>query len=192
MAWIKAGSTTTTGNVGNIDVNSMTANKFNQILYHVIGNGGTAATEFRVSSDSGTNYASRESGNGGADGTHTNDTGLPQVQFGANTEFVVSYMCNISGEEKLFLKWTIDQGTAGAGNLVYRRELAGKHVTTSGQITDVEYYDTNSGTSIATDSNLSVIGSDGVAELNVQDGAIYYDTDLNKEYVLYNNTWTEV
>ena len=27
---------------------------------------------------------------------------------------------------------------------------------------------------------------------NVQDGAIYYDTDLNKEYVLYNNTWTEV
>ena len=191
MAWGKAGSTTTTGNVANIDVNSMTASNFSQILYHVIGNGGTANTEFRVSSDSGTNYASRESGNGGADGIHTSDTGLPQNQFGANTEFVVSYMCNISGEEKLFLKSTIDQGTAGAGNLVYRRELAGKHVTTAGQITDVEYYD-SSGTSIATDSNLSVLGSDGVESLNVQDGAVYYDTDLNKSYVLYNNAWTEL
>jgi hypothetical protein len=28
--------------------------------------------------------------------------------------------------------------------------------------------------------------------MTVQDGAIYYDTTLNKEYVLYNNTWTEV
>lgn len=27
---------------------------------------------------------------------------------------------------------------------------------------------------------------------NVVDGSLYYDTDLNKEYVLYNNTWTEV
>ncbi len=41
-------------------------------------------------------------------------------------------------------------------------------------------------------SNLTVLGSDGTEELNVQDGAIYYDTTLNKEYVLYNNTWTEV
>jgi hypothetical protein len=27
---------------------------------------------------------------------------------------------------------------------------------------------------------------------NVQDGAVYYETDNNKEYVLYNNTWTEL
>ena len=42
------------------------------------------------------------------------------------------------------------------------------------------------------------IGGSGIVVIrytlsaNVQDGAIYYDTDLNKEYVLYNNTWTEV
>jgi hypothetical protein len=31
-----------------------------------------------------------------------------------------------------------------------------------------------------------------VESLNVQEGAVYYETDTNKEYVLYNNTWTEV
>lgn len=162
MAWAVNGTPNTIsgGAVGNIDVNDLDARNFNQILYHVIGDGGTANTEFRVSSDSGTNYASRESGNGGADGTHLNDTGLPQNQFGSNTEFVVTYMCNISGEEKLFLLWTVDQNTAGAANVPTRRELAGKHVTTSGQITDVEYYDTGAGTSIANDSNLSVLGTD--------------------------------
>lgn len=162
MAWQVNGTPNTIsgGAVGNIDVNDLDARKFNVILYHVIGEGGTANTAFRVSSDSGTNYASRESGNGNADNTHTNDTDLPTVQFGANTELVIGYMCNISGEEKLFLMWTIDQNTAGAGNAPTRRELAGKHVTTSGQITDVEWYDNAAGTSIANDSNLSVIGTD--------------------------------
>ena len=161
MAWAKNGTPNTVSGsaTGNIDISDLTALKFNIILYHVIGNGGTANTSFRVSSDSGTNYASRESGNGGADGTHVNDTDLPQAQFKANTEFVVTYMCNISGEEKLFIKFTIDQGDAGAANIPYRRELAGKHVTTAGQITDVEYYDNGAGTTIAVDSNLSAIGS---------------------------------
>ena len=191
MVWSKAGYMTTSGNVGNIDVSSMGNNEFSQILYHVIGNGGTANTEFRVESDANQNYSSKESGNGAAYGNHTDDTGLPQTQFSANTEFVVTYMCNISGVEKFFIKWTTDQGTAGA-NIVYRRELLGKYDITAGQITDVEYYDINSGTSIATGSNLSVLGSDGAESMTVQDGAVYYETDTNKAYVLYNNTWSEL
>ena len=159
MSWIKLGSTTTTGIVGNIDVNSMEAKNFGVILYHVIGNGGAANTYFRVESDASTNYSSRESGNGGADGTHVNDTNLPTVQYRAYTEFVVNYMCNISGEEKLFIANTIDQGYAGATNIPYRRQLVGKYDVTSGQITDVEWYDESGGTSIAANSNLSVIGT---------------------------------
>jgi len=40
--------------------------------------------------------------------------------------------------------------------------------------------------------NISALGSDGVESLNVQDGAVYYETDTNKSYVLYNNSWTEL
>ena len=50
----------------------------------------------------------------------------------------------------------------------------------------------NSSNTYTSDSNLSVIGSDGATSTKLQDGAIYYETDTNKEYVLYNNTWTEV
>jgi len=28
--------------------------------------------------------------------------------------------------------------------------------------------------------------------MRIQDGAIYYETDTNKEYILSNNTWTEL
>jgi|LWDU01.1.fsa_nt_gi hypothetical protein len=31
-----------------------------------------------------------------------------------------------------------------------------------------------------------------LTNIKVQDGSIFYETDTNKEYVLYNNTWTEV
>ena len=163
MAWGKNGTPNTISGAatGNIDINDLTAKNFNTILYHVIGVGaGTADTEFRVSSDSGTNYSSRNSGNGGADGTFVSDTGLPQNQYKSYTEFVVTHMCNIDGEEKLFLKWTMEQGDPGAGNITYRRELVGKHATTTGQITDVEYYDHGAGTTIDIGSNLSALGTD--------------------------------
>lgn len=41
-------------------------------------------------------------------------------------------------------------------------------------------------------SNATALGSDGTTSIIVQDGAIYYDITLNKEYILSNNTWTEL
>ena len=63
------------------------------------------------------------------------------------------------------------------------------------QTADITRTDLNSSyttTAYAENSNYSLIGSDGTEELKVQDGAIFYETDTNKEYLLYNNTWTEV
>lgn len=41
-----------------------------------------------------------------------------------------------------------------------------------------------------------MLGSDvtpATAEvIKVQDGAIFYETDTNKEYILYNSAWTEL
>jgi hypothetical protein len=59
------------------------------------------------------------------------------------------------------------------------------------RVTRVDFTNGSSG-SYDTNSNITVIGSDGTASMIIQDGAIYYDTDLNKEYVLYNDTWTEL
>ena len=38
----------------------------------------------------------------------------------------------------------------------------------------------------------SEVSSLYLAPPNLVDGSIFYTTDTNKEYVLYNNTWTEV
>ena len=49
---------------------------------------------------------------------------------------------------------------------------------------------------IDTDSNLSILGSNvttaSAQDATVTDGSIFYSTDENKEFVLYNNTWSEV
>ena len=41
-----------------------------------------------------------------------------------------------------------------------------------------------------------MLGSDvtpaSAEAIKIQDGSIFYETDTNKEYVLNNNTWTEL
>ena len=41
-------------------------------------------------------------------------------------------------------------------------------------------------------TNLSALGSDGVESMTVQDGAVFYETDTNKAYVLYDGSWSEL
>jgi len=83
-----------------------------------------------------------------------------------------------------------DSASTGAGTAPDRRETISKYSVTS-NITVVNGLNSDVGDYVA-DSNVTVLGSDGTESITVQDGAIYYDTDLNKEYVLYNNTWTEI
>jgi len=73
-----------------------------------------------------------------------------------------------------------------------REEAVGKWANTSDAITSIKHTQSSSGGDYLSGSNVSVLGSDGVESLNVQDGAVYYETDTNKEYVLYDNTWTEL
>jgi len=196
MAWNKLG-TTTLGSAGDdLDITSMTANKFNVILMHVLQSTSSTYTPDMTFDDTGGNdYARRNETNGGSDTTLTSQAFIEFGLGGINTtttEFTTSYVCNIDGEEKLMIYNNIAAPT-GAGTAPSRAQGVAKKDTTTDtvQFTRIDINNTDAG-SFPIDSNLSAIGSDGTEELNVQDGAIYYDTDLNKEYVLYNNTWTEV
>ena len=190
MVWRKAG-TTTLGSAGDdLDITSMTTNTFNQFLVHIISSG-DASIYTTFNNDTGSDYARRTCHNGGTDGTSTSDSSL-DIGFGnADDKLYVHYWVDIAGEEKLGIAHACNRNTTGAGNAPKRVEQAMKFTDTSARITRIDQNNNLSG-SYDTNSNITAIGSDGTEALNVQDGAIYYDTDLNKEYVLYNNTWTEV
>ena len=157
------------------------------------GSSGSPAGSIRMgngSVDANSNYALRKSANGGAD---CNILCSAWNDFaGGSLEFLgVAYMVNIASEEKLGIYHSVEVGATGGGTAPNRRETVQKWANTSDEVDTYRMLNLASG-SYDTGSNVTVIGSDGTEELNVQDGAIYYDTDLNKEYVLYNNTWTEV
>ena len=57
------------------------------------------------------------------------------------------------------------------------------------QFDQIEHQSTN----LQSGTNLAVLGSDITPSgVKVQDGAIYYETDTNKEFLLYNDVWTEL
>ena len=193
MAWRKAG-TTTLGSAGDTcDVTGLSNNKFNMILFHRITSGDTRG-KLRLNNDSGSNYALRVNNNGGTDGTTTSSNLWNQQHYQqGNDGFWIGYFFNIASEEKLGIGHLNGRNSTGAGNAPNRSEVVYKWANTSDAISQVNFFNDGSG-SYDSGTNATVLGSDGVAttSLNVQDGAIYYDTTLNKEYVLYNNTWTEL
>ncbi len=187
MAWIKAGSTTL-GSAGDSISLSGLSGKFLQIPLHIINSGGITG-QMQFNSDTGSNYADRVSNSGGGDITHNL---AYMIVDAANADcFHISYLLNIATEEKLQIGFSVDQSTAGAGTAPVRREIVGKWTNTSNAITSAVVNNGGIG-NFDTGSNVTVIGSDGVESLGVQDGAIYYETDTNKEFLLYNNTWTEL
>ena len=202
MAWNRLETNTLSSASLDIDLGASTAmskNKFSQTLHHLIddgtGSNGDGVHAFTLNNDSASNYSHRVSQDGASDSTFTGQAFVAtQYNVSPNDSFVVQYFASIDGEEILQQSFQVDIVSTGVGSAPRRIETVNKYTGTS-QFTRLDCRN-NRGTSIGyeydTGSNGTILGSDGTEALNVQDGAIYYDTDLNKEYVLYNNTWTEV
>jgi len=193
MAWSKAG-TTTLGSAGaNVEITSLPTNKFNQILAHNLMST-NAAQDFTFNSSTGSLYATRKNLNGTIpDPTPLVNQSFVEMRYNSSEDyFHVMDSCWISGEEKLSMSHHVSNQSAGAGYAPYSGEYAFKYVPASltDTITAVKF-NKGSFTNYATDSNISALGSDGDLYV-VQDGAIFYETDTNKSYVLNSGTWTEL
>ena len=196
MAWGKAGSTTLSSAGDTLTVSGMTANKSYQYLFHAPQNG-TYNTIINFDNDSGTKYAERQSANGGADGTNVSQADFNTGDGTDSDGFHVGYICDISGEETLILDWWNRANTAGAGNAPYRGENVGKFTGTT-QFTRIDFDNSSGGSGFATDSNLSVIGSDITPAAavtfptNVQVGSRAEITDTRKMYNFNGSAWQEI
>jgi hypothetical protein len=194
MAWGKQDSTTLGSAGSDLDITSMTASKLNQFMIHSITVGGENKHNFRFDDNSNTDYARRRSNDGASDSTDTSQSQIEYYGGVANDRFEVFYSCNVSGQEKLGIHFLVTQNATGAGSAPARAEAVSKCDTTtnSGQYTRIDCFEDVSG-QYDTGSNISGLGSDITpSSLAVVDGTVFYDTDLNKEYVLYNGAWTEL
>ena len=190
MAWAKLGTTTLTSTGDDLDITSMTANKFLCVMCQPIPSG-NARPKITLNNDGGSNYARRRSEDGGSDTTDVSQTLIPFDRSPTDLVFAISYMANIATEEKLVMTFLITNNTNGAGNIPKRAETIWKWSNTSDSITRIDLNNTDTG-DFAVDSNITALGSDGVESMSAQDGAVYYETDTNKSYVLYNDTWSEL
>jgi hypothetical protein len=191
MAWAKNGTPVTLGSASdNMDITDLTASKFHILLTHKINAASDFGGAITFDDDSGSNYADRRKNDGGTEATDVNQTSTRSKTGWNDNDFFIHSICDISGEETLLISHGVGERSAGAGTAPGRMELISKWTGTT-QFTRMDM--TKSGAAqFDTNSNVSMLGSEGVASLNVQDGAVYYDTDLNKSYVLYNNAWTEL
>jgi len=132
--------------------------------------------------------------------------------LGSNTQWAYSFSTSDwvhivvqrdSGTYKMYWNGTfkaITSGSAGTGALTGNPSIGsdpgsgGNREVMGGNIDDMSIWNR-----VLTSAEIGVLYNSGNGQavkstnpINVPDGSIFYATDTNKEYVLYNNTWTEV
>ena len=197
MAWAKNGTPDTLTSSGTtIEITDLTAKKFNVFLCHELQTGGTINPRRRYNGSSSTVYANRRSKNGTADVTDTSDTGVRLLAGTIQQDHLdVSYVCSISGEEKLGIIFAMRAGSSGAANAPDRVEWATKFVPSpDADITQVSTIEDGGTGSFDTDSNLSALAGDVTETATLQDGTIFEETDTNKSYIWNSSTttWTQL
>ena len=193
MVWGKAGSTTL-GSAGDaLTTPTLSSNGNLHYLYHGLPTGGELTEYMTMGSggtkDTGSNYANRVSSNGGSDSTFTSRANIVNAaKSGATTpEFGIGYILNIAGEEKLLISHHVNASGNGAGTAPERSEAVGKHVQTS-VVDDIVSFDNTGSGDFASDSNLSVLGSEITpasavpAIENIQDNSLFVEKDTAKRY----------
>jgi len=157
--WKELGRISGSRTVNNsLTVSSLADKRYYMILGESQG-GATYTNDIRFNADSGSNYAIRQSVNGGTDGAYTGQAFMNFDGTGSDTDkFGVGYIANISTKEKLYQSHVVQRSTAGAGNDPKRGEFAGKWANTSNAINSISMLNRGSGTSSA--GELVVLGYD--------------------------------
>lgn len=160
LAWGKNGTPNTLlSSADDLDITDLTATKFNVFLHYIIPTGTSTDNKLFVDQDTGVTYARRASTNGAADATGVSKVDIPISTNITVPDFDVYYVMNISGEEKLFMRWQVSQNTAGAANAPSRVEMVFKYTGTT-QFTRIDLENADAGGSFDTDSNFSALGTD--------------------------------
>ena len=160
--WEELASVEISGNPANWDSGTFAAKKYLWIQVYHKPSGTGSGTEWRwlFNADSGTNYAQRQSFNGGADSTNTG-LGYFSTHYNNTTpQFENMFIVNNSSKEKLIISNLVRGETAGAGTAPTRFEKVGKWTNTASQITKLTSVRPSGAGTIGNGSWMKVWGSD--------------------------------
>ena len=194
-SWERLASVTLPSTGDTLDSGTFTAKKHLHVECYSEATGGAIQSNIRFNGtgSSDNDYVYRHSGNGGSDATRVSRNDIEPYQAAniatGTSQYVVLDIINIDGQEKLITGNTTKQNTAGAGTAPDRREFVGKYVTTSGQITSIQFVN-NGGDSgdFSTNSTVTVWGADDQPSTahdkstitNVPAGTRYEEVDTRK------------
>ena len=158
MAWERLASVAGSGGT-TLSSGTFSAKKNIRIIAYLkdSGSGGNIA-QLRFNGDSGTNYATRASRDGGSDTTWGSINRF--ISYHSSTllsDYLVIDITNISSEEKLVIGHNTGVTATGAGTAPVRQEWVGKWANTSAQITSLEF--TSNGSGFTSDSYITVLGA---------------------------------
>jgi hypothetical protein len=158
--WVELGRTTLGSAGDNIDVTSLANKRYYMVLGDFRSSGNTIPS-VRFNSDTGANYARRQSNNGGADATVGSATLISwgSTDSAANQKFGFGYLANLSSKEKLWMAQMGESNTAGAANATDRREVVAKWANTSNSISSINVVNQSSGDYVS-GSEVVVLGWD--------------------------------
>ncbi len=154
---------TTLGSAGDIiDVTSFADKRYYMILSDLQPSGviGGRVRYGTTSIDTGSNYARRQSADGGSDGTGINLNQLDIAGLDADDDiFRMEYIANLSGKEKLGITHVVGRTAVGAGTAPLRREGVTKWANTSNPMQSYRAYNAGTG-NYASGSEVVVLGWD--------------------------------
>ena len=193
--WIRLAHVALSSAATSIDSGTFTANENLKVIVHTTGT--DTETQLRFNGDSGSNYASRRSGDGGSDSTFTSQT---QTKLNATGDGLNTYLkldiTNIADKEKLIISEMVAVDATGSSNAPRRSESVSKWVNTSAQITSIQVINHyGGGATFAAGSYITVFGASGdVTSDTTDDGSIFEESDTGKHYIwnATSDSWTEV
>ena len=157
--WKELGRTTLGSAGDTVSVGSLADKRYLMVLGDIKPSG-NVYTRTWLNGDSGSNYSTRYSTNGSADGTitSTNDT-VTNESTDTTPYFTMQYFSNLATKEKLWLNWSCEQEAAGAGTAPNRSETVNKHAQTTNPISTIQQTNEAAG-DLAIGTELVVLGWD--------------------------------
>jgi len=138
--WEELSSTTTSSAGDTLSSGTISAKKYLWVQATYKNNGAADINAGpRFNSDSGNNYSSRYSLNGGADTARTSRNKCDTESGSQEHKFCNMFIINNASNEKLVITHVVTNNGSGSGNAPQRWESVSKWANTSSQITQIDF-----------------------------------------------------